>query len=646
MKRVLTLSLLLLFCLAIAEYVPFKQAIDLLQKAKAEDYPNGHEVYLTNNIVHLDDRCKGYEINETYKKILTEEGKRNNEVFFYEGLVYDSLLIEGIKLIKADGKVIEFDPKTFLRKTDPPGWSNIYSNLSIYWTGNIPDLAVGDIVYEKTKRISKKRVMEDNFFSAFSLEGFTSYVNDYYELSLPSEKKLYIHELNKKDKEYDLDYKVEEKDGRTTHSWNNKNIKKMIYESNMEDMSFVIHEYSITTVENWEEISKWYYDIVKPHMTPSAEMETKVKEIVEGAKTRQEKASKLFYWVARKIRYLGVDKETNRPGFEPHDVSYTFETRGGVCRDKAALLTAMLRIAGVGSDVILISSGSRLNPEVPKVWFNHAITVSYDDKGEPEFIFDPTNENTKDFLPKYEEDNSYLIASEKGETLRTTPVSPPADNNSTVNINLEITGNSAAGNIQYLLTGLGDTIERSRIDNYTDHEIKNFISRVLGKINPSIELLEFTYTDPKNKEEDMKIEMKVKIENFIDTSKDHVFIPFDVSKLKVHFLFDYILRPFSMQKRNFDFKMGGTSSLDTNLSLKFDKKIDDISFPKVEDLDYQGFKTSLKTEIEGNTLKAHYHFESGKIHFKKEDYIPIKNKLSSLDKYGSLYMIGKLGGAK
>ncbi|MCK4979779.1 MAG: hypothetical protein KAS62_05245, partial [Candidatus Delongbacteria bacterium] len=263
------------------------------------------------------------------------------------------------------------------------------------------------------------------------------------------------------------------------------------------------------------------------------------------------------------------------------------------CRDKAALLTAMLRIAGVGSDVILISSGSRLNPIVPKIWFNHAITVSYDDKGEPEFIFDPTNENTKDFLPKYEEDNSYLIASEKGETLRTTPVSPPADNNSTVNINLEITGNSATGDIQYLMTGLGDTIARSRIDNSTNHQIKNLLSKMLGNINPSIELIEYTYTDPKNKEEDMKVEMKVKIENFIDTSNDHVFIPFDVSKLRIHFLYDYILRPFSMQKRNFDFKMGGTSSLDTNLSLKFDKNIDDISFPKVEDLDYQGFKTSL-----------------------------------------------------
>ena len=646
MRKIQFFLLFVFYCFLSAEYVPFNDAIKLLQNAKAENFPNGHEVYLVNNIVYLDDQCKGYAEEESYKRILTDEGKRNNQLFFYDDLIYDSLVIEEIKLIKADGKVIDFDPKTFLTKTDPPGWGNIYSNNSKYWTGNIPNLAVGDIIYEKTKTITKKRVMENNFFSSFSLEGFTSYINDYYELNLPAEKKLYIYEINKKDKNYSFEYKLEEKDGRNIYSWNNKNVKEMIHESNMEDTGFIIHQYNMTTVEKWEVISRWYYDIVKPHMTPTTEIEKKVKEIIEGAKSREEKASKLFYWVARKIRYLGVDKETNRPGFEPHDVSYTFETRGGVCRDKAALLTAMLRIAGISSDVILISSGSRLNPEAPRVWFNHAITVSYDEKGEPEFIFDPTNENTKDFLPKYEEDNSYLIASEKGETLRTTPVSLPVKNNSTVNINLEITGNSAIGNIQYLLTGLGDTILRSRIDNYTSHELMNFFSKLLGNINSSIELIEFTYTDPKNKEEDMKIEMNVKIENFIDMSKDYIFIPFDVSKLKVHFLFDYVMNPFSMQKRNFDFKMGGTSSMDTNLSLKFDKKIKDISFPKVEDLDYQSFKTSLTNKIEDNVLKAHYHFETGKIHFKKEDYTPIKNKLSSLDKYGSLYMIGKLGGVK
>ena len=147
MKKALLLMLGIIVFALQAEYVPFKQAIELLQNAKAEDFPNSHEVHLINKMDHLDDQCKGYSIIETYKKILTDEGKRNNQLFFYDDLIYDSLLIEEIKLIKADGKVIGFDPKEFLTKTDPPGWSNIYSNNSKYWTGNIPDLAVGDIVF-------------------------------------------------------------------------------------------------------------------------------------------------------------------------------------------------------------------------------------------------------------------------------------------------------------------------------------------------------------------------------------------------------------------------------------------------------------------------------------------------------------------
>ena len=161
MKKSLLLLVFALYCLLCAEYIPFGQAIDMLQKAQAEEYSNSHVVYLVNKIEYIDDDYLGYSIDETYKKILTEEGKRNNQVFFYKDLIYDSLIVEEIKLIKSDGKIVSFDPDKFLRITDPPGRSNIYSNNSKYLTGNIPNLEVGDIIYEKTKNIAKKRVMEN-----------------------------------------------------------------------------------------------------------------------------------------------------------------------------------------------------------------------------------------------------------------------------------------------------------------------------------------------------------------------------------------------------------------------------------------------------------------------------------------------------
>jgi hypothetical protein len=379
-------------------------------------------------------------------------------------------------------------------------------------------------------------------------------------------------------------------------------------------------------------------------METSEEMKAKTLEIVEGAETREEKASRLFYWVARNVRYLGVDMEKNRPGFEPHDVKYTFDTRGGVCRDKAALLTAMLRLAGVGSDVILISSGGRLNFEAPMVWFNHAITVSYDDKGEPEFIFDPTDETTKDFLPKYEEDNSYLIASETGETLRTTPVSPPEKNNSTINIDLKVSGDDAEGTVEIRVNGLADTIARSIFSNYSDHETRTLLIRMISGINSNAEVKDLTYTDPKDFSSDINVNAKIKVPGIITRTDGHVFIPFVAPKLDIHFLYGSVMRTFGLNSRKFDFKMDGTYSMDTNIIIEFDREISSVSVPNTEDLDIMGFKTGLDSKNDGKKLEVSYHFESSQIHFKKDDYLPLKLKLSALSSANNLYMIGSVGG--
>ncbi len=641
MKKIIE-ALLVSAVLVYAEYVPYEKALEMLAGVKQADFPGSNEVYILNKLVMLDEEFMGYETTESYRLILNEEGKRENSVFYSEDVNYDSLVVNTIRIIKPDGKITDLDPKEFLIRQDSPGWSNIYSNNSKFYTGTLPGLENRDIVYEKTTRYVKKQIMESNFFDIFAFESYSSHVSDHFELNMPEGKKIYIHELNKKNIAYDHTRKVS--DGRAIYSWSNKNTQRLIWESDSEDWNFVNHHIRITSVKEWEDISRWYYNIVKPHMDPSEEMKVKALEIVEGAQTRQEKASRLFYWVARNVRYLGVDMEKNRPGFEPHDVTFTFDTRGGVCRDKAALLTAMLRLAGIGSDVILISSGSRLNFEAPMVWFNHAITVSYDDNGDPEFIFDPTDETTKDFLPKYEEDSSYLIASEKGATLRTTPVSPPEDNNSAISIDLKVSGDDAEGKVEMKVNGLADTIARSIFSNYSDHETRTLLTRIISGINSNAEVEDITYTDPKDFSSDITVTARVRIPGIATRTDDHVFIPFIAPKLDIHFLYGSVMRTFGLNERKSDFKMGGTYSMDTKIIMEFDREISEVSIPHPADLDFMGFKTSLNSKNDGKTLEVSYHFESSLIHFKKEHYLPLKLKLASLSSANNLYMIGAVGG--
>jgi len=645
MKKYLLLIFLLAISLLSADYVAKDEAIKMLQQAKAQDYPNCNEIYISNEIIELDKHCLGSDISESYRKILTEGAKKDNSVSFWYDIDYGEIEISAIELIKANGEIISFDPNEILQEKDNSymGWSNIYSESSKVLTAEIPNMEIGDIIYTKQKNIRKKATMEDNFFNSFNVETYFKYLNDYLEINIPKSKKLYIHELNKSD--FPVEFTQDENGENITYTWTTQNNPKIIYEPSMDNTNFYAYHIKMTTVESWEEISRWYYNIVKPHMEVNDAIREKVVELTKGLSTRKEKAAKLFYWAAHNVRYLGVDKEKNRPGFEPHDVIYTFETRGGVCRDKAALLTAMLREAGIGSDVILISSGSRLNFEAPMLWFNHAITVSYDEAGKPEFIFDPTDENTKDFLPKYEEDNSYLIASEKGETLRTTPISDPLKNNSTVKIQLKIDeNNNAAGTIEYLFSGFSDNVVRSRLSRLNKYEFDKTISSFICSLHPNSRLISFEYTDPDNKEENLKITAEIEIEDYISTFGEKIFIPFEPSRLNLNMVYKWMMMPFDLSERKYDFKLMGAFSFDIDYEIEFIEKLENPSIPELELLDFDGFKTTFSANHIGNKMIFNYHFQNSKIHFKKAQFIPIKQKLANLTKYENLYIIANIGG--
>lgn len=61
-------------------------------------------------------------------------------------------------------------------------------------------------------------------------------------------------------------------------------------------------------------------------------------------------------------------------GYQPHSASDVFCYHYGDCKDKATLLSTMLKVAGINLDYILIDTARGfVNPSLPSAWFNHAI---------------------------------------------------------------------------------------------------------------------------------------------------------------------------------------------------------------------------------------------------------------------------------
>ena len=645
MKKVLLLGLMLFSFFIYGEYVPKQTAIKMLEKVSDRDFPKSDSVYIQNETTTLNGKCLGATITENYRKILTEKARKNNSVQFRINTDYQEIEVQTIEIIKPDRTVIPFDPAVLLKEKDDTsmGGLNIYSNLSKVKVGELPDVQVGDIIFTRHKIIIKKTPMEKHFFGFFGIEDLVPYLNKYKKLILPGTRHLYIYDLNNNGLSYQ--FSKENNGDDMIYQWNVNNIPIIVHEPHMESYHLMAHHMVMTTIKSWEEISRWYYHITKPHMKVTRAMKKKARELTKGAKTRKEKLTRIFYWIANKVRYLGVDREKYRPGFEPHDVSYTFDTRGGVCRDKAALLAAMFRIAGIKSDVILISAGYRLNFKVPVLWFNHAITVSYDPNGQPEYIYDPTNENTKDFLPKYMEDNTYLIASKKGDTLRLTPVSPPEKNNSTLNIQIKLddTG-QASGMIDFLFSGFADTVLRNHFASLTPHEIKNMVSSIVKILHPNTELVDFEYADYSDKTKNMSITTRIDIPDYTSLLNEKIFSPFDAINFKMHLLYNYIMAPFNLSVRRYDFKMDGAFSLDIDYEIDFPSLLESPSIPEMKAIDFMGFKTSIKSQTEGKNLRIITHFETSQIHFKKEQFLAIKEKIAELFKNDDLYIITDSGG--
>ena len=79
-------------------------------------------------------------------------------------------------------------------------------------------------------------------------------------------------------------------------------------------------------------------------------------------------------YVATQIRYIGVAFGIGR--YQPHTAAEILSNQYGDCKDKHTLLAAMLAVAGIKADAVLIGAGVRFNEAVPSPGgaFNHLIT--------------------------------------------------------------------------------------------------------------------------------------------------------------------------------------------------------------------------------------------------------------------------------
>jgi tetratricopeptide (TPR) repeat protein len=321
------------------------------------------------------------------------------------------------RVILPDGRVSQLDPKTVIDGPASDDDKSVYTDDRIR-KAPLPALAIGAIVEEET-------VTEDK--QPFFVGG--GIYRDPASRSVPIVRSELLIEAPSKLK---LQYRVHHLDTvKVTDSEQNGMRHLQFVQGYLparadSDIELDTHDdlnpmIVFSTGESWAGVANAYRQLAEAHIDPE-----KVKSLLPSnlPATRLEKIQSLVARLHKEIRYTGL--EFGQASLQPALAADVIKHHYGDCKDKAAVLVAMLRAVGIPANLVLLDTGpgSDVTAELPGMnLFDHAIVyVPADGRGEPALWIDATAEYTLvGWLPRMDQGRQALIIAEGTNSLTTTP---------------------------------------------------------------------------------------------------------------------------------------------------------------------------------------------------------------------------------
>ncbi|MDF7798993.1 DUF3857 domain-containing protein [Pontiellaceae bacterium B1224] len=606
--------------------------------ATIEKYPDSDEVLL-DDFIQVEYQTDGSSDSwdDTAVKILTEKGKRSQRTMTLGfDVAYGTNYFERVQLIKPDGSVVEIDPEANSKvMVDSSQMSaNIYNPNSKRLTLSIPGMEVGDTLRYVIRRLRHKAIVPGTFSEYQTFESSTPYERMTFQVIAPKEKPL-VKTALKSEIEGTVTFnemKTEQSD-QIVYTWEVNDVPRMFEEPDMPAPYTVVQRLLISTMENWEDLSKWYWDLCLPRLeSTTPEMEAKAHELVEGATNTMEKINAVFNFVSQDIRYMGITTEDEAPGYEPHDVSMTFSNRYGVCRDKAALLAAMLRIVDVEAFPVIIMAGPKKDEEVPQPFFNHAVTAALGDDGEY-ILMDSTDENTKDIFPTYLQNMSYIVARPEGETLLTSPIIPAEDNL------LKITSSGSldkAGNLEaqssMIFEGINDTVYRGYFSKIKPEERRQFFESHLKRSMPTAELqsLEILPKELRDTTQPLTVNLSYSADNLLIEGEQNKMLVLPKLGSSLGYA-NFLIGQTGLEKRKYPLYTRMTAGIRETLELNIPDDIGTLNIPEYTAIDGDELSWNVQVAQNEGMLTATNTFLLNAVEFTPEQYLVLKDSLKGIE---------------
>ncbi|HZL43730.1 MAG TPA: DUF3857 domain-containing protein [Verrucomicrobiae bacterium] len=615
-----------------------KEVIKAAAEVTVSNYPNCDEAIVEKRMMRVyradgTGECQ----DEAFTKVLTEKGKRGNRTLSLGFMLpYSTMDVVKLEVLRPGGEVIPVDVAANSKETidDSQMSMNIYDPNMRVLRVNIPRMEVGDMVHAITRQTIQRPYIPGQFsdLEVFESRGFIRHLS--FEIHAPTDRPM--ERMAMRDEiPGTVKYTTEPgSDGTLVHHWEITRVPQMFDEPSMPPDEMVLQRLFASTMQDWAAVSKWYWELSKPHLeATSPELKKTVSDLTATAGSEMDKLKAIFYHVSKKIRYMGLTPEKDRPGFEPHDVKLTFEKKYGVCRDKAALLVSMLREAGLQAYPVLISVGVKRDKEVPDSFFNHAIVAVELKKGEY-VLMDPTDENTRELLPYYDADQSYLVCRPEGEQLLVSPVEPPEKHM----MRIRTTGTlSAAGVLEarseLKFEGVNDDAYRNDFAHMKPDDKRRFFERNLKQAMPGAMLKSFKLMpeDMLDMSQSVRAELEFSVDGMTasGSGKSVITLPWIGKRLGV---VNFILGGTGLEKRKYPMQTTVACGLQEDISIQLGEGFSGaISLPASPPMEDECIAFRQQVNIRDKTLDASRELKTKVVEFSPAQYLKLKRTLKELE---------------
>jgi len=576
----------------------------------AADYPDADAINLLNKFSHevLEGGRSRYTLHQVVK-ICTERGIENyGDVAMPYKSHSQNLEVNIARTILPDGNVVEAPDESFHDVT-PPGLLeyNLFSDM-VWKVVTMPALQPGAIIeYQITVEDASDSVSDKIWFwGGMAFQTTDPIMKSKYALRLPKD-------LTFEWKTYNAEIEpiILHNETTTTYLWMHEETEAIQLEPNMTSISEVLPHLSYSSVQSWDDVASWYNELAEERYMTDEMIESTVAQLTANTETDEEKIKTIYYFVASKIRYVGV--EYGRGAYQPKYAQDVFRNRFGDCKDKTTLMITMLQSVGIEAYPVMINPApfDKIDLNLPSPGqFSHVIAAlprnsefgvrNAELKNSSEFRFlDPTSETCSyGDLPAGDQGRQALVIINDSGVFVETPIYPPDSNKLILSSEISLNPDGSIHGKEYTHTsGQHNLGYRLLYKSLKPSETPDFFAAMLNHQYPGVKIEDLNISDLNDMDTPVETSIGFSSPQYGVPLGDKLLFALPNDNLSAYATF------VGTSERKYDFHLGYPRQLEKTVSVSVPAGYTVPSLPPDVEINegFGGFKRSYR--FENNTVK-------------------------------------------